>query len=62
MFGRTLLLTQDLNKGSRATTSATAPVVRPNPNFSNAVNTPVNVKNFNGRRNGARGPGFFQFD
>ena len=43
VFGRSLLMTKDLNKGSRATTSATAPVVRPDPNFSNAVNTPVNV-------------------
>ena len=42
VFGRSLLMTQDLNKGSRATTSATAPVVRPNPNFSNAVNIPIN--------------------
>ena len=42
--GRELLVNQDLNQGSRATTDPTAPVVRPNPDF-NAINMPVNVGN-----------------
>jgi hypothetical protein len=41
--GNQQLMFFDDNKGSRATTSATAPVVRPNPNFANAVNIPVNL-------------------
>jgi len=42
VFGRDQLLTQDLNKGTRATTSATAPIVRPDSTFQ-AVNMPVNA-------------------
>jgi hypothetical protein len=43
VYGRDQLMLQDLNKGSRATTSATATVVRPDPNFVGVVNLPVNA-------------------
>ncbi len=36
------MLTQDTNKGTRATTSATAPIVRPDA-ASQAVNIPINA-------------------
>ncbi len=42
VFGRGLFMTFDENKGARATTAATAPIVRPNPAFQ-AVNTFINV-------------------
>jgi hypothetical protein len=43
VWSRDMFMTQDLNKGSRATTVSTDPIVRPNPNFANQVNTPVNT-------------------
>jgi hypothetical protein len=39
---RAMLMTQDLNKGTRPNTAVTTPVVRPDPGFQ-AINTPVNV-------------------
>jgi hypothetical protein len=41
-MGRELLVSIDLNQGSRTTTSSTETVVRPNPDF-NAINMPVNA-------------------
>ena len=43
VWGRDLLMMIDRNKGTRATTSPTAPLVRPNPNFLNQVNQFVNT-------------------
>ncbi len=42
VWGRGMFMTFDKNKGSRATTVSTAPIVRPDPNFQ-AVNTFINV-------------------
>jgi hypothetical protein len=42
VWGREMFMTQDLNKGSRATTVSTDPIVRPDPAFV-AVNTPINT-------------------
>jgi len=42
VFGQGLFMTFDENKGSRATTAATSPVVRPDPQFQ-AINTFVNA-------------------
>ena len=42
VWGRGLFMTFDENKGFRATTASTAPIVRPDPNFQ-AVNTFINV-------------------
>jgi hypothetical protein len=41
--GREMFMTFDENKGTRATTSSTATIVRPNPQFVAAVNTFFNV-------------------
>ena len=41
--GRGLFMTRDLNAGVRATTAASAAIVRPNPEFLTSVNTRANV-------------------
>jgi hypothetical protein len=41
-IGRDFLVARDLNQGSRANTTSTTPVVRPDPAF-NAINMPVNA-------------------
>ena len=43
VWGRDLLMIIDRNKGTRATTSPTATLVRPDPNFLNQVNQFVNT-------------------
>jgi hypothetical protein len=42
VWGRELLMIIDRNKGTRATTSPTSPLVRPDPNFPNQVNQFIN--------------------
>jgi hypothetical protein len=43
VWGREGFMSRDLNKGTRATTSTTSPIVRPDSNFSGIVNTPINT-------------------